>query len=165
MNRANTPAVQAEITKAANHNVFDTDPGVVVSPYHRISGLDLRVTASAARTLANNALPSYRGLNSEASFVGAVRDNMWMRGWTLGDKLGIYSGSQIVPEVVVSVVGSTPSITFGGEQGYKYVVEVSTDNKTYSKVRTVTATAGNNTVVDSARTVGTSPLFYRVIAL
>ena len=165
VNRANTPAVQAEITKAANHNVFDTDPGVVVSPYHRISGLDLRVTASAARTLANNALPSYRGLNSEASFVGAVRDNMWMRGWTLGDKLGIYSGSQIVPEFVVTVVGSTPTITFGGESGVKYVVEVSTDNKTYSKVRTVTATAGNNMVVDSARTVGTSPLFYRVIAL
>ena len=165
VNRANTPAVQAEITKAENHNVFDTDPGVVVSPYHRISGLDLRVTASAARTLANNALPSYRGLNSDASFVGAVRDNMWMRGWTLGDKLGIYSGSQIVPEFVVTVVGSTPTITFGGESGVKYVVEVSTDNKTYSKVRTVTATAGNNMVVDSARTVGTSPLFYRVIAL
>ena len=165
VNRANTPAVQAQITKAENHNVFDTDPGVVVSPYHRISGLDLRVTASAARTLANNALPSYRGLNSEASFVGAVRDNMWMRGWTLGDKLGIYSGSQIVPEFVVTVVGSTPTITFGGESGVKYVVEVSTDNKTYSKVRTVTATAGNNMVVDSARTVGTSPLFYRVIAL
>ena len=164
-NRANSAAVQAEINKVSNYNVFDTNPGVVVSPYHRISGLDLRVTASAARTLANNALPSYRGLNSEASFVGAVRDNMWMRGWTLGDKLGIYSGSQIVPEVVVSVVGSTPTITFGGESGVKYVVEVSTDNKTYSKVRTVTATAGNNTVVDSPRTVGTSPLFYRVIAL
>jgi len=165
VNRANTPAVQAEITKAENHNVFDTDPGVVVSPYHRISGLDLRVTATAARDLANSALPSYRGLNSDASFVGAVRDNMWMKGWTLGDKLGVYSGTQIIPEVTLSAVGSTPTITFGGEVGYKYVVEVSTDNKTYSKVRTVTATAGNNTVVDSPRTVGTSPLFYRVIAL
>ena len=164
-NRANSAAVQAEINKVSNYNVFDTNPGVVVSPYHRISGLDLRVTASAARTLANNALPSYRGLNSDASFVGAVRDNMWMRGWTLGDRLGIYAGTQIVPEFVISVVGSTPTITFGGEDGYKYVVEVSTDNKTYSKVSTVTATAGNNTVVDSARTVGTSPLFYRVIAL
>jgi hypothetical protein len=163
--RCNTPAVQAEINKSANHNVFDTDPGVLVSPYHRISGLDLRVTTDAARNLANSALPSYRGLNSDASFVGAVRDNMWMRGWTLADKLGVYAGSQIVPEVSVSAVGSTPSITFGGENGVKYVVEVSTDNKTYTKVTTVSATAGNNTYTDSARTVGTSPLFYRVIAL
>jgi hypothetical protein len=127
--------------------------------------MDLRVTADAAKNLGNSALPSYRGLNNDASFVGAVRDNMWMRGWTLGDRLGIYSGTQIVPDVVVSVVGSTPSITFGGEAGVKYVVEVSTDNKTYTKVRTVTATAGNNTVTDSLNTVGSSPLYYRVIAL
>jgi hypothetical protein len=163
--RANSAAVQAEINKASNYNVFDSNPGVTVSPYHRISGMDLRVTADAAKNLGNSALPSYRGLNNDASFVGAVRDNMWMRGWTLGDRLGIYSGTQIVPDVVVSVVGSTPSITFGGEAGVKYVVEVSTDNKTYTKVRTVTATAGNNTVTDSLNTVGSSPLYYRVIAL
>lgn len=164
--RANTPAVQAEITKASNYNVFDQNPGVTVSPYHRLSGLDLRITDNTARGLPNSALPSYRGLNSDATFVGAVRDNMWMRGWTIGDRLGIYTGTQIVPDVLVSANGSgQPVITFGGENGVKYVVEVSTDNKTYTKVSTVTATAGNNTVTDTARTVGSSPLFYRVIAL
>jgi hypothetical protein len=90
---------------------------------------------------------------------------MWMRGWTLADDLGVYAGTQILPEVVVSVDGTAPSITFGGVEGVKYVVEFSTDNKTYTKVRTVTAVNGNNTVVDSLRTVGSSPLFYRVIAL
>jgi hypothetical protein len=166
VNRANTAAVQAEITKASNYNVFDQNPGVNVSPYHRLSGLDLRISDSSARTLANSALPSYRGLNSDATFVGAVRDNMWMRGWTIGDRLGIYSGSQIVPEVSISANGSSqPVITFGGENGVKYVVEVSTDNKTYTKVTTVSATAGNNTYTDTARTVGSTPLFYRVIAL
>jgi hypothetical protein len=166
VNRANTPAVQAEITKASNYNVFDQNPGVNVSPYHRLSGLDLRISDSSARTLANSALPSYRGLNSDASFVGAVRDNMWMRGWTITDKLGIYSGSQIVPDVTVTANGSSqPVVTFGGEAGINYVVEVSTDNKTYTKVQTVSASAGNNTVTDTARTVGSTPLFYRVIAL
>jgi hypothetical protein len=166
VNRANTAAVQAEITKASNYNVFDQNPGVNVSPYHRLSGLDLRISVSSARTLANSALPSYRGLNSDATFVGAVRDNMWMRGWTIGDRLGIYSGTQIVPEVIISANSSSqPVITFGGESGVKYVVEVSTDNKTYTKVTTVSATAGNNTYTDTARTVGSTPLFYRVIAL
>lgn len=164
--RANTPAVQAEITKASNYNVFDQNPGVNVSPYHRLSGLDLRITNSTARALSNSALPSYRGLNSDATFVGAVRDNMWMLGWTIGDRLGIYSGSQILPGVLLSANGSgNPVITFGGETGVKYVVEVSTDNKAYTKVTTVSATAGNNTYTDTARTVGSTPLFYRVIAL
>jgi hypothetical protein len=91
---------------------------------------------------------------------------MWMRGWTITDKLGIYSGSQIVPDVTVTANGSSqPVVTFGGEAGINYVVEVSTDNKTYTKVQTVSASAGNNTVTDTARTVGSTPLFYRVIAL
>jgi hypothetical protein len=91
---------------------------------------------------------------------------MWMRGWTLGDTLGIYVGSAIVPDVTVSANSSNqPVITFSGEVGVKYVVERSTDNKTYTKVITHTAVTGNNTITDSARTVGSTPLFYRVIAL
>jgi hypothetical protein len=166
LNRANTAAVQAEITKASNQNVFDTYPGVTpISPNHRLSGLDFRVTG-LARNLTNSVLPSYRGLNSDASFVGAVRDNMWMRGWTLGDQLGIYSGSQIVPDLIISTNGaSQPVITFSGESGVKYVLEVSPDNRTFTKVRTVEATSGNNEVTDTSRTVGSTPLFYRVIAL
>jgi len=166
INRANTAAVQAVITNAGNQNVFDTYPGVTpISPYHRLSGLDFRVTGTA-KDLPNSALPSYRGLNNEATFVGAVRDNMWMRGWTLGDQLGIYSGSQIVPDLIISANGSSqPVITFSGESGVKYVLEASTDNKTFTKVRTVQATTGNNVVTDTSRTVGSTPLFYRVYAL
>ena len=164
--RANTAAVQAEITKASNYNVFDQNPGVAVDPYHRLSGIDLRVTASAARDLANSSLPSYRGLNNDATFVGAVRDNMWMRGWTRGDQLGMYSGALIVPDVSVSANGLNQAVvTFGGELGVKYVVEVSRDNKAYSKVATVTAVAGNNSVTDTTGLVGSTPLFYRVTAL
>ena len=164
--RANTAAVQAEITKAANYNVFDQNPGVSVNPYHRLSGIDLRVTVNTARNLPNSSLPSYRGLNSDATFVGAVRDNMWMRGWTRTDKLGMYSGSTIVPDVSVSVNGLNQAVvTFGGEVGVKYVVEVSRDNKAYTKVATVTAVAGNNSVTDTTGSVGATPLFYRCIAL
>jgi hypothetical protein len=164
--RANTAAVQAEITKAANYNVFDQNPGVSVNPYHRLSGIDLRVTDSTARNLPNSSLPSYRGLNSDATFVGAVRDSMWMRGWTRGDTLGMYSGPVIVPDVSLSVNGLNQAVvTFGGEAGVKYVVEVSRDNKAYTKVATVTAVAGNNSVTDPTGIVGTAPIFYRATAL
>jgi len=167
VNRANTPAVQAQITDTNKHNVFDVYPGLTaISPYHRLSGLDFRVIGTA-RDLATSALPNYRGLNNEATFVGAVRDNMWMRTWTLGDKLGIYSGSQIVPDVSVSANGQGhPVITFGGDEDVRYVVEVSTDNKTYTKVETRLATEdGNQEVTDTGNTVSGTPLFYRVIAL
>jgi hypothetical protein len=164
--RANTAAVQAEITKAANYNVFDQNPGVLVNPYHRLSGIDLRVTDSTARNLPNSSLPSYRGLNSDATFVGAVRDSMWMRGWTRGDTLGMYSGPVIVPDLSLSVNGLNQAVvTFGGEAGVKYVVEVSSDNKAYTKVATVTAVAGNNSVTDTTGSVGVNPRYYRCIAL
>jgi hypothetical protein len=166
VNRANIAEVQFAITNTSNYNVFDTNPGIAVDPYHRLSGMDLRVTNSSAKNLANSSLPSYRGLNSDANFVGAVRDNMWMRGWTIGDALGIYSGNQIIPEVAVSLNGSNqPVITFSGEAGVKYVVQRSTDNKVYTKVTTREAVEGNNTVTDSGAVVGSGAIFYRVIAL
>jgi hypothetical protein len=128
--------------------------------------MDLRITVNAARDLANSSIPSVRGLNSGETFVGAVRDNMWMRGWTLADKLGAFAGSQIVPEVKVTAnASSQPVITFGGELGVKYVIEVSTDNKAFVPVTTVSAVAGNNDYTDAARTVSAAPIYYRVIAL
>ena len=163
--RQNEGLVVANIKAGASYNELNRNPGVTVNPFHRLS-MDLRISDSTARALPNSALPNRRGLNTDATFIGAVRDNVWMKGWTLSDSLNIYSGSAIVPEVAVSANGSSqPVITFGGEAGVKYVVEVSTDNKTYTKVQTVSASAGNNTVTDTARTVGSTPLFYRVIAL
>jgi hypothetical protein len=148
-----------------NYNQFNVNPGLDVNPYTRFSNLNLRPTATSAR-VASNSVPLVRGLNPDADFVGAVRDNMWMKSWTLADQLGVFAGTQIIPQVIVTANSSSqPVITFGGEAGVKYVVEASLDNKTYTKVATVTATAGNNTVTDIERTVGSSPLFYRVIAL
>jgi hypothetical protein len=163
--RANTASVINALKAPTNYNQFNVNPGLVVNPYTRFSDLNLRPTATSAR-VASNSVPLVRGLNPDADFVGAVRDNMWMKSWTLADQLGVFDGTQIIPQVVVTANSSSqPVITFGGEAGVKYVVEASLDNKTYTKVATVTATAGNNTVTDIERTVGSSPLFYRVIAL
>jgi len=165
-NRANTASVIAALKAAANNNQFNVDPGLTVNPYTRVNGLNLIPSVSDAKNLTNSVIPAVRGLNSDANYVGAVRDSMWMKGWTLADTLGVFAGTQIVPEVLVSVNSlGQPVVTFAGDAGVKYVVEVSTDNKTYSKVVTRTATAGNNTVTDTARTVSSNPLFYRVIAL
>lgn len=164
--RANNAAVITELTKNSNYNSFNVNPGVVVDPYHRLSGINLKVTGDA-KNLVNSALPTYRGINNDAKFVGAVRDNMWMRGWTMADQLNVFSGSVIIPDVVVSAdANSKPQITFGVTDGEMYVVEYSADNRTYTKVRTVKATSdGTETVTDTLRTVGSGLLFYRVIVL
>jgi len=166
--RANIQLVVDQIKLTGNNNKFNLNPGLDIPYNHRISGIDLRVTGDA-KDLTTSALPTYRNINADATFVGAVRDNMWMRGWTMADRAGLFQSSakQIAPEVVVSANASNqPEITFGADNGVMYVVEVSTDNKTYSKLVTVTATAtGNKTVTDTARTVSGGLLFYRVIAL
>ncbi|NBS54571.1 hypothetical protein EBT23_03250 [bacterium] len=166
INRANTATVVAQLTNVSNYNTFNTDPGLTVNPYTRTSGLNLRPTSSSARSLTNSAIPNVRGLNTNATFAGAVLDNAWMRGWTLSDKLGVWAGTQYVPEVSLSVSGSNPKVTFGAEANISYVVERSTDNKTYTQVVTVPGgAAGNVDVTDTSVTVGSTPLFYRVIAL
>ena len=166
-NRANTPAVIAQLTNASNFNSFNTDPGLsTINPFTRLSGLNLKPTNSSARSLANSAIPNVRGLNTNATFAGAVLDNAWMRGWTLSDKLGLWAGTQYVPEVSISVSGSNPKVTFGADANISYVVERSTDNKTYTQVATVPGgAAGNVEVTDTSVTVGSTPYFYRVIGL
>jgi hypothetical protein len=165
-NRANTAAVIAQLTNASNYNSFNTDPGLNVDPYTRLSGLNMRPSATAARSLGNSSIPNVRGLNTNATFAGAVLDNAWMRGWTISDMLGLWAGTQYVPEVLITVSGTNPKITFGAEANISYVVERSTDNKSYVPITTVSGgLARNAEYTDTATTLGSSPVFYRVIAL
>jgi len=155
------------LTNTNNGNQFNSNPGLTVSPFHRISGIDLRITANGARDVVDGvAMPNYRGLNSDLTYVGAVRDNMWMRGWTYGDQLGIYAGSQIDPEVVVSADQfNHAKVTFGGTSGVWYTIERSTDNKSFTTIATIkNAETGNNNYIDDEILIGNAPIFYRVVA-
>ena len=165
-NRANSAAVIAQLTNASNHNSFNTDPGLNVNPYTRLSGLNMRPSATAARSLANSSIPNVRGLNTNATYAGAVLDNAWMRGWTISDKLGLWAGTQYVPAVRISVIGTNPMITFDAVANISYVVERSTDNKYYVPIATVPAGLEDDDVdlTDTGTILGSSPVFYRVIA-
>jgi hypothetical protein len=106
-------------------------------------------------------------LNTNATYAGAVLDNAWMRGWTISDKLGLWAGTQYVPEVRISVIGTNPMVTFGAKADISYVVERSTDNKHYVPIATVPAGLEDDDVdlTDTGTILGSSPVFYRVIAL
>jgi len=172
--RANIPALQAVITNSTGVK-FDQDPGVVVPISHRTSGMDLKVTAAAARNLTNSAIPTdratsgHRKMNDGATFVGAVRDSSWFAGWNFASQSGAFDLSRvraIAPTVSLSVNGSSQAVvSFDGEVGVKYTIEVSADNKAYTPVHTLEAVAGANSWTDTSGTVGATPRLYRVIAL
>ena len=163
------------VIKGSNGVKFDQDPGVTVPLNHHLSGIDIKPTASAARDLAANQLPNYdtagttkttRSLVTGASFVGAVRDSSWFRGWNFASQSGMFANTAvaIVPTVVVSKsVSGNPVVNFGAETGVKYSLEVSTDNKSFVPVTVVEG--ANLPYTDASKTVGTTALYYRAIAL
>jgi hypothetical protein len=163
------------VIKASNGVKFDQDPGVQVPLNHHLSGIDIKPTTSAARDLAVNHLPNYdtagttkttRSLVTGASFVGAVRDSSWFRGWNFASQSGCFASSAvaIVPTVVVSKGASgNPVVNFAAETGVKYSLEVSTDNKSFVPVTVVEG--ANLPYTDASKTVGTTALYYRAITL
>jgi len=176
-NRANHADMIAVI-KASNGVKFDENPGVTVPLNHHLSGIDVKPTASAARDLGNgNQLPDYdtagtpktkttRSLVTGAAFVGAVRDSSWFRGWNFASQSGCFANTAvaIVPTVTVEKTsGGNPKINFGAETGVKYSLEVSTDNKSFVPVTVLEG--ANLPYTDASKTVGTTALYYRAIAL
>ena len=78
----------------------------------------------------------------------------------------MFTGSQIVPDVSVSVNGGgNPVVTFGGEATVSYSVERSLDGRTFVPINYIaSAAAGNNSYIDTSRIVGSAAVLYRVIA-
>jgi len=164
------------VVKASNGVKFDQDPGVAVPLNHHLSGIDIKPSNTAARDLGTgNQLPNYdtagttkttRSLVTGAAFVGAVRDSSWFRGWNFASQSGCFANSAvaIVPTVTVAkTAGGNPQVNFGAETGVKYSLEVSVDNKSFVPV---TVLEGSNLpYTDASKTVGTTALYYRAIAL
>jgi len=174
-NRANIPDL-VDIVKGSNGVKFDQDPGVTVPLNHHLSGIDIKPTTPAARDLGTgNQLPNYdtagvkttRSLVRDASFVGAVRDSSWFRGWNFASESGCFLASAvpIIPKVTLSQdsIGK-PLITFDTlTADVKYSLEVSTDNESFVPVAVLQR--ADLPYKDTTKQVGSSLLIYRVIAL
>jgi hypothetical protein len=168
----NDASVLSVVTNVAAKNQFNVDPGLTIPLHHRLSGLDFRSTKSAAKT--NGFILPNRGnfvrvdaSNNPVTFVGAMRDNNWAKGWTALDTLGYFKAESVAIKPAVSVVnsGNNPKIIFGTQNGVLYSVEKSTDNALFVPIDVVQGTGGTAEITDAGTTIGTTPAFYRVLAL
>lgn len=167
----NPTSVVNVLNDNANSNQFNVDPGLIVPINHRMSGIDLRCTTSAAKN-GGVTLPNRGNLiradkdGVAVKFVGAMRDNNWAKGWTAIDQLGylLASSASICPSVAISLDGTNPKLTFATVNNVYYSVESSSDNRVFSPIDIVTGNGGNAEVIDAAVTVGSAPRFYRVMA-
>ena len=154
-------------------NQFNVNPGLTVPLTHRLSGLDLRSTASAAKN-GGITLPNRGGLvradkdGNPVKFVGAMRDSNWAAGWSKLATLGMFTSAStaVVPTVTIEASGTNPKVKFNTLNGVLYSVEKSTDNLQYTSIDVVTGngSATPAEVIDGTATIG-APVFYRVIAL
>jgi hypothetical protein len=180
-NRANHANMIA-VVKGSNGVYFDQDPEVDVPLNHRLSGIDIAPLNPLARDVAVNQLPNYdtqldgtpttkttRSLVRDASFVGAVRDSSWFRGWNFASESGCFADSAvaIIPKLTLSKnTTGNPVVNFttnDPDTDVKYSLEVSTDNKAFVPVTVLKI--GQLPYTDTTRTVGADLLIYRVIAL
>ena len=170
-NAASYTDVSSVLTAAGSGNQFNVDPGLTVPLTHRLSGLDLRSTSSAART-GGVTLPNRGGLvradaaGNPVKFVGAMRNSNWAAGWSKLATLGMFAADStaIIPNVSVVASGTNPKVTFNTVSGVLYSVEKSTDNLQYTSIDVVTGNGSNAEVTDGTATIG-APVFYRVVAL
>jgi hypothetical protein len=157
-------------TTLANSNIVNYDPGFTVP----LAG---RITQDTLSFIPTNSLAKNGGFAmdldrapqlaylTEATHVGAVRDNPWYAGWTMLSQSGILKSSDRNPirsDASLSVSGSNILVKFDTQNLVKYSVERSTDNKTYSQVATVTGNGSQATYTNGA--VSSVPTFFRVIA-
>jgi len=157
-------------TTLADNNIVNYDPGFTVP----LAG---RITQNTLSFIPTNSLAKNGGFAmdldrapqlaylTEATHVGAVRDNPWYAGWTMLSQSGILKSSDRNPirsDASLSLSGSNVLVKFDTQNLVKYSVERSTDNKTYSQVATVTGNGSQATYTNGA--VSSVPTFFRVIA-
>jgi hypothetical protein len=105
----------------------------------------------------------------QVNYAGYQRDNQFLSGWSLLEYLEVLPASNVArPQVTIS--GTTnPIVSFASAGStVKYVVEKSTDRRTWTPVNAGSPVTGTGTIsfTDTATslTAGTA-VYYRVYAL
>jgi len=159
-------AVNKTLVADLQNRFLDTDVLNSVGTNGRLSGVDPTLPAGSAersngtnpRASAVVAVGATTGLSTSTadrgtfyaptSFRGAFKDFNWMKGWTHTDEIGVFAANNVVvPEVTLTRDGSGNVVAnFFGATGIQYVIETSSDNKTFVPLNDATIIGSNGTI-------------------
>ncbi|MFZ4594583.1 MAG: hypothetical protein ACOYOF_10025 [Verrucomicrobiaceae bacterium] len=139
----------------------------VASAIYKKNGLDLRLKAGAAARTEDGPNSGLPANIIEARFAGSMLDNNQLAGWSVLNRLQVLPTTNVArPAVSIGMYATNPTVSFSAAAAaLKYVIEKSSDQKTWTPVTTLTGTAGTVTHTDTTTTIGSTPVFYRVYAL
>jgi hypothetical protein len=149
-----------------NGRLAGVDPTLPAGSSLRTSGTNPRasaVVAPGAATGLSGSTANRGTFFAPTKFRGAFKDFNWMKGWTKTDELGVFvDNGVVVPEVTLTRDGSGNVIaSFFGASGIQYIIETSSDNKTFVPLNDATIVGSDGTITKNLSGAG-SLLFVRV---
>jgi hypothetical protein len=148
-----------------NGRLAGVDPTLPAGSAERTNGTNPRASAVVAvgATTGLSGSTSDRGsFYAPTSFRGAFKDFNWMKGWSHTDEIGVFAAnSVVVPEVTLTRDSSGNVVAnFFGSTGIQYIIETSSDNKTFVPYNDATIVGSNQTIIKNLGVGGL--LFVRV---
>jgi hypothetical protein len=145
-----------------NGRLAGVDPTLPAGSAERSNGTNPRASAVVAPGVATGLQSNLadRGtFYAPTSFRGAFKDFNWMKGWTHSDELGVLAGNGVVaPDVTLTRDGSgNVVVNFNGASGIQYIIETSSDNKTFVPLNDATILGSNQAI---AKNLGVGGLLF-----
>jgi hypothetical protein len=152
-----------------NGRLAGVDPTLPAGSSLRTSGTNPRasaVVAPGANTGLSGSTANRGTFFAPTKFRGAFMDFNWMKGWTKTDELGVFvDNGVVVPEVTLTRDTSGNLVAnFFGATGIQYIIETSSDNKTFVPLNDATIVGSNGPITKNLGGAG-SLLFVRVTPL
>jgi hypothetical protein len=135
--------------------------------FYTKNGVDPRLAAGVAARTEDGPLPPAGYV--QVNYAGYMRDNVFLSGWSITDYLEVLPTSNVA-RPAVTIAGSTnPIVSFASAGAtIKYVIEKSTDKRTWTPVNGGTPLSGAGTITHTDLTTtltAGSPVYYRAYAL
>lgn len=157
----------SQIASAWNTNAELVTPGAGLntSDIYTYRGFDPRTTGASALTEDGTATTPSGFV--DVDYAGAMVHNNFLSGWSILEYLSVLPVANTArPLLTIGTSGSNPTVTFStAGAAVKYVIEKSTDGKTWSVLTTIpVSNATSITHTDTTTTLG-SAVQYRAYAL
>jgi hypothetical protein len=131
-----------------NGRLAGVDPTLPAASAERTNGTNPRasaVVAVGATTGLSGSIADRGSFFAPTTFRGAFRDFNWMKYWTHSDELGVFAANNVaIPDVTLTRDGSgNVIVNFTGASGIQYIIETSSNNKTFLPLNDATIVGSN----------------------